>query len=206
MTAMNAAHFCLVGRFLSFLPGEKSPYQKISLAAALRGDTGNLLLAPMLSTDGSVTHQILLSKDLQRMMYRYLAPQDWIRVVAKEALDRRSGQMEWKATEISKLSFSQVDELRRTAVLAKPNKIAKPVRVLICQESSCRQKGSVAVSEAITGAIAQAGCSKTVIVQTTGCMKRCKVGPNVVMLPGGFHSQATPESGVSLIQALSAND
>ncbi len=213
MPDISEARFCLVGRFLSFQSGEKSPYQKISLAAVLSGETGSSLFAQALSTDELETQQIFLGKDLRRSLYRYLVPQDWIRVIGQQVLNRRSGQMEWQAAEISKLSSSQVDELKRRAVLSdavattnanttKTN-TTKPVRLLICQASDCRQRGSFTASKAIAQAITQADCSARIVVQSTGCMKRCKVGPNVVMLPGGCHSQVTPELGVSLIQTLS---
>lgn len=200
MADMSAAQFCLIGQFLTFLPGEKSPYQKLSLEVAR--DEGTVNAPP-------VTHQIQLGKDLRRMMYRYLAPQDWVRVVGKQVIDQRSGQMVWRAAEISKLSLGQVNQLKHQTALPRASQSPKPIRVLICQKSDCRQRGSLAVSQAIEAAIlqrgdfanAEAGNSK-IVIQATGCMKRCQAGPNVVMLPGGAHSRVTPEEGRSLIQSI----
>ncbi len=210
MADMSATHFCLVGRFLTFLPGKKSPYQKLSL------ETGSAEDRSSLGSSEPVEYQIVLSKDLRRMMYRYLEPQDWVRVVGRRysrgvalpTLNQRSGLMEWKADEISKLSPNQVDQLKHQTTLPKETESPKPIRVLVCQKSDCRQRGSLAVSQAMESAIlqrsgsanAEAGSSK-IVIQATGCMKRCQAGPNVVMLPGGCHSRVTPEQGRSLIQS-----
>ena len=189
--------FRLTGRFLGFLPGEKSPYQMISLAASPDGcsqsaEAGN--------------YQVVLGKQLRRMMHRYLEPQDWIGVVGYQGINLRSGQMEWKADEILKLSARQVAEYQtsvRQPVVSSPTKAAtKPVRILICQKSDCQRRGSEAVSQVLKEAIARTEAAQKVVVQSTGCMKRCKVGPNVVMLPGGAHSEVSVERARSLIETL----
>ncbi|MGB3766860.1 MAG: (2Fe-2S) ferredoxin domain-containing protein [Phormidesmis sp.] len=197
---MSATRFCLIGRFTAFLPGEKSPYQMISLEAVQAEDHLNSRLVPE-----PIAHQVLLSKDLRRMMYRYLAPQDWVRVVGEQTLNRRNGQMEWKAAEISKLSAFQVDRLKQemvshTKINASGAGLA--ARVLICQESSCRQRGSLAVKEAMAHALTETEGLSKVVIQATGCLKRCKLGPNVVTVPGGSYSRMTVEAGRSLIRKL----
>lgn len=194
MADMSATHFCLVGRFLTFLPGEKSPYQRLSL------ETGSVEDRSSLESSEPVEYSIALSKDLQRMMYRYLEPQDWVRVVGTQSLNRRSGLMEWRAAEISKLSSDQAKQLKRETILPEASEKPKPIRVLICQQSDCRQRGSLAVSQAMKEAI-DAGCLG-IVIRATDCMKRCQAGPNVVMLPGGCHSRVTPEEGRSLIQSV----
>ncbi|PZO22736.1 MAG: hypothetical protein DCF25_02150 [Leptolyngbya foveolarum] len=207
--------FCLVGRFIAFVPGEKSPYQMISLDVSL-GD----------SSAEATHYRIVLDKHLRRMMYRYLNPQDWLKVVGHRAMNLRSGQLEWKAAEIFKLSAHQVSAYRVSAYQTSTHslpavtlaaKASAPVRVLICQASDCRQRGSEAVSRALKEAIAQANSSQAnssqtnssqtnssqkIMVQSTGCMKRCKEGPNVVTVPGGQHCQVSLEGAITLLQTL----
>ncbi len=211
MADMSATRFCLIGRFTAFLPGEKSPYQGISLEAVRAEGSSSSSLTQALSTHEPVPHQILLSKDLRRMMYRYLAPQDWVRVVGKQTLNQRNGQLEWKAAEISKLSACQVNRLKPEMISpqranapqsVRAARAARAVRVLICQESGCRQRGSLLVRDAVTHIITEAKGSSKIAVQSTGCMKRCKLGPNMVMLPGGSYSQVTAEEGRSLVQQM----
>ena len=205
VTDISAVRFCLVGRFIAFLPGEKSPYQRLSLAGL-----SEAMLNPALgklSEHQPVEYSILLSKSLRRMVYRYLEPQDWVRVVGTQALNQRSGLMEWRATEISKLSLDQVEQLKRKMVLPRAAAAPKQTRVLICQQADCRQQGSSAVSQAMQNSIhrtdavrAELGRSE-IVIQATGCMKRCKAGPNVV-ISGKVHTRVTPEQGRSLIQSI----
>jgi (2Fe-2S) ferredoxin len=205
LSAMDTDGFCLSGRFLAFVPGEKSPYQRLLLAAVR---SPNLLT----THDEPETYQILLGKALRRMMYRYLEPQDWVRVVGSRKLNKRSGQLEWKASEIFKLSAppvaDQIQSLERIALKDealgnRPVKSqVKPQRVLICQKTDCRRRGSFAVSEAIEAAILEAGSALN--IQATGCMKRCQEGPNVVMPGGNFYSQVTPQQARSLVQHSSS--
>jgi (2Fe-2S) ferredoxin len=209
MADTSTSQFCLVGRFLAFVPGKKSPYQKLSLAVMPHeASAEDPIHEP-------VIYQIRLGKDLRKMMYRYLQPQDWVRVVGKQVIDKRDAQLKWKATEIVKLSAAQVQQIKSTvssAPLSKtplpktrlPNK-TKPPRVLICQKSSCRKRGSGAVSRAMEAAMDQ--CDRKATIQATGCMKHCKSGPHVVMLSGKKshqekYSYVTPEQGRSLIHAL----
>lgn len=220
MSNMSADRFCLLGRFIAFVPGEKSPYQGLSLETVPSKDALN----PSFPADLTdlVVRQIVLGKDLRQMMYRYLVPDDWVRVVGKQVMNKRSGQMEWKAAEVSKLSPSQINSqisqvaAQREALInrpkngpAKTSSTPQPIRVLICQKSDCRQRGSESVMRAIADTIqksssanTEAGSPAKIITQATGCLKRCKAGPNMVLLPGGSHSYVTPEKARSIIQTV----
>ena len=67
----------------------------------------------------------------------------------------------------------------------------RPTRVLICQKSSCRQRGSQVVADTmaktIQGRLAQTTTayekSDSIQFISTGCMKQCKSGPHVVVIP-----------------------
>jgi (2Fe-2S) ferredoxin len=196
--SLNADSFCFSGRFLAFVPGEKSPYQRLLLA---------VVRSPGLPATCE-SCEILLGKALRRMMYRYLEPQDWVRVVGSRKLNKRSGQLEWKAHEIVKLSAppvaDQLQALARKTPIDDPssNRSTKPQRVLICQKSDCRQRGSFAVSEAIAAALLESGGSADCSVKATGCMKRCKEGPNLVMPGGDRYSRVTPQQARSLVQHI----
>lgn len=205
MTHLKSAAFCLTGRFLTFLPGEKSPYQMISLdvsplRAASKSSDGNDLSDKETVNHQTVNYQIVLGKHLRQMMYRYLEPQDWLRVVGQQRMNARSGQLEWTASEVIKLSPHQVSARPQQVTDLSLEISAKPVRVLVCQKSSCHQKGGWAVRRAIEEAIIQAGDSEKFTVQSTGCMKRCKEGPNVVMVPGEKYCRVTVKGARSLIQ------
>jgi len=186
-----AAHkFCWTGQLVRFTEGQKSPRQYLSIKVACvhYGDDALLVTSP------EAVQSVRLSKSLRRMMMGYLGASDWLRVVGKCKIDAYSGEPLWKAQEIIKLSAAQVQSLElsdgksdckpqhlsaensaKQPIAAKP-----PVRVLVCQQSSCRQRGSVAVGQVMEDALnaSEEGGSQ-VLVQAVGCLKNCKLGPNV---------------------------
>lgn len=241
MAHASSTRFRYTGRFLAFVPGKKSPYQKL-LMQVVRSDQGGSAQAHEI-----YDVEVKLGKALRRMMVGYLEPYDWVRVVGKGKLDASSGQMRWKAGEILKLSSRQAkvlqaefsrqlahrarvmtDEFTKgepgvssTLVKRKRSEVsgakashksgakaghksgAKAARILICQKSDCRKRGSLAVQRAIEKTLSDAGCSKAVKIQPTGCMKHCKAGPNLVMLPAGDkYRRVTPKEARSLIKKI----
>ncbi|MGC1307508.1 MAG: (2Fe-2S) ferredoxin domain-containing protein [Phormidesmis sp.] len=228
MTHPSFARFCCSGRFLSFAPGEKSPRQNLWLQVA-QADLDLEVEVP----DEKL--QIKLSKALRQMMVGYLEPQDWVSVAGDCRLDPRSGETVWKAREIVKLSPRQIEDVLLNAIaqnaITQPDsrppqrdspqdlvKSVKPARVLICQEASCRRRGSLAVSRAMAGVIAAMAGDRTatstdspkLTIRATGCMKQCKAGPNVRLIPSGQSGKSyqgvTPQAARSLIQQVLSAD
>jgi len=205
MTKSSSDRFCCSGRFVSFAPGKKSPYQNMVIEVVYPGKTFEK------HSIGAQTVQIKLGKSLRQALFTYLEPQDWLKIEGKGKLSSSSGEMVWKAKEIVKLSPKQVEKVKKAAapkeenqskVVAKKKK-AKPARVLICQKGSCRKKGSVAVGKAFGDALVEMGFDEQVTVKATGCMGHCKAGPNVVLLPGGgSHKRVRPKDARSLVEKI----
>lgn len=229
MSHSNSTQFGWVGQFSAFVAGEKSPYQYLTIQVAMADtpspgaaitDSGAL---DHFSPETQSHHQIKLSGSLRRMMVGYLQPQDWIRVVGKVKTDKRTGEPQWKAREIVKISTQQAIQYAKKqadamAVARPPAQAdvapakAKPTRVLICQKSSCRQRGSQAVEAAIARAISTYKPLQPIQIQPTGCMKQCKSGPHVVFVSAKRsqltpailkHTHVTPELAKQVIESMS---
>ncbi|MEG4285444.1 (2Fe-2S) ferredoxin domain-containing protein [Microcoleus sp. A006_D1] len=56
-------------------------------------------------------------------------------------------------------------------------------KILVCQKSDCQKRGSAAVCKALENALNARGLEGQVTVQGTGCLKQCKAGPNIVVMP-----------------------
>ncbi|MEB3356360.1 MAG: (2Fe-2S) ferredoxin domain-containing protein [Synechococcales bacterium] len=56
-------------------------------------------------------------------------------------------------------------------------------KVLVCQKSGCLKRGGYAVCAALEEALRDRQLDGQVMVQGTGCMDRCKAGPNLVFMP-----------------------
>ncbi|MBE9142063.1 (2Fe-2S) ferredoxin domain-containing protein [Planktothrix mougeotii LEGE 06226] len=77
----------------------------------------------------------------------------------------------------------------------------KPAKILICQKSDCRKRGGDEICTLLQQELAQRGLEDQVIIQKTGCLKKCKAGPNLVMLPDKTrYSKVEPEEIPALIE------
>ncbi len=66
---------------------------------------------------------------------------------------------------------------------AKSPEVTKPPAcILVCGKSSCQKRGAGAVIASLEEAVVDQGLASQVKIKTTGCLKKCKQGANVVFL------------------------
>jgi (2Fe-2S) ferredoxin len=58
-----------------------------------------------------------------------------------------------------------------------PGRSALPAKILICQKSSCRKRGSMAVQRSLEQELCDRQLSDQVCVKATGCLNQCSKGP-----------------------------
>jgi Thioredoxin-like [2Fe-2S] ferredoxin len=63
--------------------------------------------------------------------------------------------------------------------LSKPSAVSS--KILICQKSSCRKRGSLAVQHALEQELDDRQLSDQISVKATGCLKHCSKGPNLII-------------------------
>ncbi|MGF1536131.1 MAG: ferredoxin [Elainellaceae cyanobacterium] len=64
-------------------------------------------------------------------------------------------------------------------------KVKPQAKILICQKGSCwKKRGGQAVCERLEQRLSDRGLTDVVTIKKTGCMDRCKSGPNLVVMPG----------------------
>jgi (2Fe-2S) ferredoxin len=178
--------FSLQGQLLSF---------KIEDGYKIKG----LLLAT-----GFEELYIKLSKEARASVGTVLYPGDWLRV-SGEKTTKAEGEEKLKAYKIDVLAsarkpsvLSELPEVRgRSLPLTdeqpKPQPANKKTTILVCQKSDCMKRGGKAVCQALQQAIGDRQLTNQVTIRMTGCMKHCKAGPNVVMMPDKAHySHITP--------------
>ncbi len=187
----SASLHLLTGQVLGFVPGKSSPYQYLSLRTA-QGD-----------------RCLKLSKDLRRSLFLHLEPGAWVRILAKEKLE--DGEWQWKAKEVLRITApEQLTQLPSPAIAVDPldaapspapQKSRPRAQVLVCQKSGCRKRGSGAVGETLATAIAALPDGAAIALKATGCMDRCKAGPNVVFMPAkARYSHVTPAQIPALVE------
>lgn len=165
----SKSHFCLEGRFLGFVPRASSPRKFMTVHIA----TGEI--------------SVKLSKSLRLMLHGYLATGDWIRLVGKQKLDPDTQEWRYKAHEVIKITAQSPSSLlpvqTKSIAKAAPPSPQKTKKVLICNKSACRKRGSGALCNLLEATLAKSGRSEQVTIKKTGCMDRCKTGPHLVFMP-----------------------
>jgi len=74
-------------------------------------------------------------------------------------------------------------------------------KVLICQKSNCWKKGGRKVYEALESVLSDRNLTKQIPIKKTGCLKKCKRAPNLVMLPDKVHyTKVKPKQVESFVQ------
>lgn len=167
--AKDKQTFCLEGRFEGFMAGSKSPFKYMNLR----------------STDE--VHVIKLPKSVRLMLFRYLQTGDWIRIIGTESIDKETGELKFKAREVVRIKPLEViatpsDSVKERKLAKKKKKQSGP-KILICQKSTCRKRGAGQVCHEVEAALAAHGLTDKVQVKLTGCMDKCKAGPNLVVMP-----------------------
>ena len=77
---------------------------------------------------------------------------------------------------------------------------ASKQRILVCRKSSCRKRGGQAVYQALAKALQTQGLESCVEIKETGCLKQCKKGPNLVVMPDkARYAQVQPSEVSTLV-------
>ena len=162
-----------------------------------------------ISSDRGVEYLVKLCKELRSFLLPVLTPGLKVQVVGEKELNLKNGKIKLKAHRL-KLAQDQNDrspELldstnQPVAVLTSDDRpIAKSeftsgaaaqtvkapaktqTKILVCQKSDCLKRGAGGVCKALENALNSRGLEDQVTVQGTGCLKQCKAGPNIVVMP-----------------------
>lgn len=179
----QVSEFSLEGEILIFEDGDKLKYLRIS------GDRG-------------IEYLVKLCKELRASLSLVLTPGLRVKVVGEKQHNLKNGKIKLKAYSL-KLSDSenpaqpQVDTKNtpvatltsdreihsRTASQTAVNPAKIKGKILVCQKSDCQKRGGAAVCKALENALNSRGLAGQVTIQGTGCLKQCKSGPNIVLMP-----------------------
>lgn len=144
----------------------------------------------LLSTEQE-EYWIKVSKDQPVNLSQQLQPGCSLKVTCMKTNKIHKGKVEYKAYGIKVLNTPIV---KQTC-----NKTS--AKVLFCQESTCWQKGGKAACELLQAELQQRGIAEQVQIKTTGCLKKCKQAPNLVILPDRVnYSRVQPQQIPTLIE------
>ncbi|MGE5657015.1 MAG: (2Fe-2S) ferredoxin domain-containing protein [Actinomycetota bacterium] len=159
----QVSEFNLEGKILDLLVEDGKKLKYLRLATALNRE-----------------YLIKLSKELRTSLNHPLIPGDWVQVAGIKKLDKETGKIKLKAYSIVPITSDRSQPLTPQEQSTCPNTQAK---ILVCQKSDCQKRGGVAVCQALEAALSDRGLKDRVAIQGTGCLKQCKAGPNIVLMP-----------------------
>lgn len=167
---------------------------------------------------------ILIKKDNQ-VKYLKLATQDrqyWIKVAKNIREDiaqivnleaefivrgtkkqkRKTGKVKYRADYLELVANNSNSD--RTIVVpevlplsSQDNKAKAQAKVLVCKKSNCWKKGGKEVCQVLEDLCGD----RQIQVKMTGCLKQCKKGPNVVILPDkARYSRVKPQQIPTLVE------
>lgn len=154
------SNFSLEGRFVGFVDFEEQP-KRIKVA----------------TSEGE--RCIKLSKQLRADLRGVLQAGDWIQVSGELKRKDKTGELKLKAYQVT-----LTVPTKREPVVQPPAAAPKSnACVMVCQKSSCQKRGAGEVCQAVTQSLRDRGLEDQVAIKGTGCMKECKRGPCVVLMP-----------------------
>ena len=124
-------------------------------------------------------YSVKLAKALRASVSQALTPGDWIQVWGEQKTKQKPGIPKFKAYKVNKTAPGQIETTRP----ATPPKTAANATILVCQKSDCVKRGSKGVCRALEAALSDRHLTDQVTIRSTGCMKHCKAGPNLVLMP-----------------------
>ena len=159
---------------------------------------------------GAHTYDVKLPKYLRPMLVRELEPgtfiQLWayfeapmwrgVNVLPLSTAEAERVQRQWQESPPERLGETSLDLAKATN--GKTN--APKACIQVCRKGKCFKQGSKHIWSTLQAEVEANPDLKHVSIEATGCMKACKKGPNLKVLPKGkMHTGMTPEQALNVL-------
>lgn len=120
-------------------------------------------------------------KEIRETLNTAIAPGTFLEITGTS--EWKSGLLKLKADNIKILDHQIISSPSVAVETQTTSAKSRKACVLVCQKSTCWKRGGQEVCKAIENTIHDQGLTEQVQVKLTGCLKQCKQGPNVVVMP-----------------------
>lgn len=149
---------------------------------AFRSEKGKLKGLRLQS--GAEEYTIKLPKYLRPMLVRELQPETFVQIWAYPDKDI------WRAINILPLSETEIQALPKSIEATVKQPVAQAPQkprtcIQICRKGKCFKQGSKAIWQTLQDEVEANPDLQHLSIEATGCMKACKQGPNLRILPSG---------------------
>ncbi len=136
---------------------------------------------------------IKLSQKIEKSFVKKIKIGSHLRIKGTKKVSHKNNQVKLKAQNIELIKDK--DDEKISTITPK-----KSGTILICNKSKCWKNGGQAICHLLTENLRQHGLENSVNIKTTGCIKRCKQGPNLVFMPQKTHyEKVQPQQIPSLL-------
>ena len=125
---------------------------------------------------------IKVSKELRNTLDPRIVPGAWLEISGTQKR-KKTGIVKLTAESIALAREQKQSEFEAIALPESKAKSTPKASVLVCQKSTCRKRGGDALCRTLEKELSDRGLSDRVKIKMTGCLKQCKKGPNVVIMP-----------------------
>jgi NADH:ubiquinone oxidoreductase subunit E len=175
-----------------------------------------------ISSDRGVEYLVKLCKELRESIGQNLTQGLRVKVAGEKELNFKNGKIKLKARSLQlaidtqaqkQLDFTNARHTSELASSIEPSSNYRTAsqtatapaktkaKILVCQKSDCQKRGGAAICKALENALNSQGLEGQVTVQGTGCLKQCKAGPNIVLMPDKTrYSRIAPTEISALIE------
>lgn len=130
-----------------------------------------------------------------------------LQVAGKQKQHPKTGKLKFKAQTVKIISdpASQLETKIKTETVSLlpifETEHKSKAKVLICQKSNCWKKGGKEVCEQLEKMLSDRGLDRVIPIKKTGCLKKCKQAPNLVMMPDKVrHTKVRPKQIPALVE------
>ncbi|GAB4530003.1 MAG: hypothetical protein Tsb0014_12380 [Pleurocapsa sp.] len=129
---------------------------------------------------------IKVSSKLQENLDTHLTKNCRLEVRGQQKQNLKTGKTKYKALGVVLMPKTPETRVKEKEVSLLPvfdsDKKSK-AKVLICQKSNCWKRGGKEICEQLTANLSDRSLASDIPIKKTGCLKKCKQAPNIVMLP-----------------------
>jgi (2Fe-2S) ferredoxin len=172
----QVTRFAIAGRFIGFTLKDDDQIQEIQLQT----HKGDLWIKP--------------TKELRPTLKKSISMGDLVLVEGEKYLNEKKGQLKLKAHLITIKQPAREISVEGTnnpdvVLSSSHNLAAKPIpqqsmgSILVCQKSDCQKRGSQNICRLLEETLSDRGLRSQVTIKKVGCIKHCKSGPHIVLMP-----------------------
>jgi (2Fe-2S) ferredoxin len=159
------SEFNLVGQLLGFVikDGYKIKYLRVAISER--------------------EYWIKPDKEIRQQLSQTITPGCWVEIQGFSEQSFKTGKVKLRANTVKLANSEPTQTLAPPVPSPSSKEKASKSSILVCQKSNCWKRGGKEVCQFLEESLRDRGLDDTVQVKLTGCLKQCKAGPNVVMMP-----------------------